>query len=655
MIGKWFNHYCQLLQNAAKAVIFFLYKKVKFAPFFKDQIFEIVIMNITDLIQNGVIAGIQQLYGAAITPDQVTMNITRKEFEGDYTVVTFPFTKIAGKKPDDIANELGQYMLDHVTDISAFNVVKGFLNLSISDTFWKNFLLKIAENENFGKQPSRGRKVMIEYCSPNTNKPLHLGHVRNILLGWSCSKIYEAAGYEVVKVQVINDRGIAICKSMLAWEKFAEGATPESTGMKSDHFVGEYYVLFEKKFKEEYKAWQTSAGQSVFKEKAKADQSEDDFFKAFKNSYFNEHSTLGKEGREMLTKWEANDPATKSLWKKMNSWVYDGFEETFKKLGVSFDKYYYESDTYLLGKDSVVEGLDKGIFYKKEDGSVWADLSDAKLDNKVILRADGTSLYITQDLGTAESRYKDFAPEKMVYVVADEQDYHFKVLFELLKRFGVPYADGLHHLSYGMVDLPSGKMKSREGTVVDADDLINEVISEARAASSERGETVELSKEEQEDIIRKIGLAALKFHIIKVQPQKRMVFDPKESVDLQGQTGPYIQNAYVRIKSIYRKAEDIDLALAADHPVEPGEIELIKILFRFPETILMGAQEYDPSAVANYSYDLAKAYHKFYSDHSILRADTEAAKAFRLKLSLTVANVLKNGMEMLGIEMPERM
>ena len=612
-------------------------------------------MNITDLIQNGVIAGIEQLYGASIAPEQITMNVTRKEFEGDYTVVTFPFTKLAGKKPDDIAAELGQFMLENVADISAFNVVKGFLNLSISDSFWKNFLLEIADNEAFGKQPDNGRKVMIEYCSPNTNKPLHLGHVRNILLGWACSKIYEAAGYDIIKVQVINDRGIAICKSMLAWEKFAGGATPESTGMKSDHFVGEYYVLFEKKFKEEYKAWQEKDGKAVIAAMAKEGQTEEDFFKAYKNTYFNEYSELGKEAREMLMKWENHDPETISLWKKMNGWVYAGFEETFKDLGVNFDKYYYESDTYLLGKDSVQEGLDKGLFYKKDDGSVWADLTDAKLDHKVILRGDGTSLYITQDLGTAESRFKDFAPEKMVYVVADEQDYHFKVLFEILKRFGVPYADGLHHLSYGMVDLPSGKMKSREGTVVDADDLISEVISEARTASAERGETIELSQEEQTDIIRKIGLAALKFHIIKVHPKKRMVFDPKESVDLQGQTGPYIQNAYVRIKSIYRKAENVNIALAKEHAIEPGEVELIKILYRFPETILIAAADFDPSALANYTYDLAKAYHKFYSEHSILRADTEAAKAFRLKLSLTVANVLKKGMDMLGIEMPERM
>lgn len=612
-------------------------------------------MKITDLIQDGVIAGIQSLYGEPISADQITMSVTRKEFEGDYTVVTFPFTKIAKKKPDEIAQELGQYMVDNVDEIENFNVVKGFLNLSVADSYWKQYLLQISENEGFWKKPNNGRKVMIEYCSPNTNKPLHLGHIRNILLGWSCSKIYEAVGYEVIKVQVINDRGIAICKSMLAWEKFAEGATPESTGKKSDHFVGDYYVLFEKKFQEEYKEWQVGEGKSVFTAKAKDGQSEEEFFKAYKNTYFNEYSILGKEAREMLMKWEANDPQIKALWEKMNNWVYAGFEETFKKLGVNFDKYYYESNTYLLGKDTVQLGLEKNIFYKKEDGSIWADLTDAKLDHKVIMRGDGTSLYITQDLGTAQSRYEDFAPEKMVYVVADEQDYHFKVLFELLKRLGEPYADGLHHLSYGMVDLPTGKMKSREGTIVDADDLVKEVIEEARAASEERGETVELSEEEQEDIIRKIGLAALKYHIIKVSPKKRMVFDPKESVDMQGQTGPYIQNAYVRIKSIFRKAQDVNTSLADQHPLMPGEVDLIRILYRFSETIELAANDYDPSALTSYCYELAKAYHKFYSEHSILRAETEAAKAFRLKLSLSVANVLKAGMDLLGIEMPERM
>ncbi len=619
-------------------------------------------MSITEIIQNGVIQAVKEIYGETITSDQITMNVTRKEFEGDYTVVTFPFTRIAKKKPGEIAEELGGFLVKNIPQVDRFNVVQGFLNLVVSDQFWRDFLLETAENESFGKQPSNGRKVMIEYCSPNTNKPLHLGHVRNILLGWSCSKLYEAAGYDVVKVQIINDRGIAICKSMLAWQKYGNGATPESTGTKSDHFVGDYYVMFEKKFQEEYKAWQQSPqGQAVLVEKRKPEQSDEQFFKDFKNTYFNEHSALGKEAREMLQAWESNDPATIELWKKMNGWVYEGFEETFKKLGVSFDKYYYESNTYLLGKDLVEQGLSSGAFYKKDDGSVWVDLTDAKLDHKVVLRSDGTSVYITQDLGTAQMRYNDFGAEKMVYVVADEQNYHFQVLFETLKRLGEPYADGLYHLSYGMVDLPSGKMKSREGTVVDADDLVAEVIGEARAAAEERGEVAGLSKEEQEETMRKVGLAALKFHIIKVHPKKRMVFDPKESVDLQGQTGPHIQYAYVRIKSVLRKAEGSGFGIGNSElaksygPIQPQEKELISQIYRFPEVINSAAADFDPSAVANYCYDLAKAFHRFFTDLSILKAESEEAKAFRLQLCGAVANVLKTGMELLGIEMPERM
>ncbi len=629
-------------------------------------------MTINEIIQSAVIAAVKELYGETITPEQAMPTVTRKEFEGDFTIVTFPFTRFAKKKPGEIAEELGAYLVKNVEQLDRFNVVQGFLNLVVSDSFWADFLLQIAGNQDFGRLPNKDQKVMIEFCSPNTNKPLHLGHVRNILLGWSCAQICEAAGYEVKKVQVINDRGIAICKSMLAWQKFGEGKSPESEGMKSDHFVGHHYVLFEQKFQEEYKAWQASAaGQSVLKEKRKPEQSDEQFFKDFKNTYFNEHSQLGGEAREMLLRWEANDADTIALWEKMNQWVYQGFEGTFRSLGVSFDKYYYESQTYLLGKDIVEQGLASGVFYKKEDGSVWADLTEAKLDHKVVMRSDGTSVYITQDLGTAQMRYKDFGTEKMVYVVGDEQNYHFQVLFELLKRLGEPYAAGLHHLSYGMVDLPTGKMKSREGTIVDADDLIEEVINEAREASKERGELAELPKETQEDILRKIGLAALKFHIIKVGPQKRMVFDPKESVDLQGQTGPHIQYAYVRIKSVLRKADShlpnsdtANLAGPSSLPLgegrggamlEPQERELIALLYRFSATVETAAANYDPSEVANYCYDLAKAFHKFFTDLSILKAETEEAKRFRLQLCEAVANVLKTGMGLLGIEMPERM
>jgi arginyl-tRNA synthetase len=617
-------------------------------------------MNIVTTIQEGVIAAVQALYGESIAASDITMNLTRKEFEGDYTIVTFPFTRFAKKKPPEIAADLGEFLVAHLPAISRYNVVQGFLNLVVSDGFWKSFLLAEASQPDYGRQARKGQKVMIEYCSPNTNKPLHLGHVRNILLGWSCSRIYEAAGYDVAKVQIINDRGIAICKSMLAWQLFADGSTPSSSGVKSDHFVGDYYVLFEQKFQEEYKAWQESAqGQSVYEAQRKLEQEAAEFFKAYKNQYFNDYSSLGRQARDMLQRWESGDAETLALWRKMNGWVYEGFEETFQRLGVSFDKIYYESDTYLSGKDLVEKGLASGSFYRKEDGSVWVDLTDAKLDHKVLLRSDGTSVYITQDLGTARQRFEDFGAEKMVYVVADEQNYHFQVLFETLKRLGEPYAEGLYHLSYGMVELPEGKMKSREGTVVDADDLIAEVVREARAATQERGEIAALTPAEQEEIYRKVGLAALKFHIIKVQPKKRMIFDPRESVDLQGHTGPHIQYAYVRINSVLRKAGGLEPgldSLAAAYPsLEPQEKELIGQLYRYPEVILAAAGEFDPSTLANYCYELAKAFHRFFTDLSILKAETPEARAFRLALCAAVARVLAAGMDLLGIEMPERM
>lgn len=648
-------------------------------------------MNIIERIQQGVVDAVKALYGADITPESITMNSTRKEFEGDYTVVVFPYAKVARKKPDQIGEEMGTYLVDQVAEIASYNVIKGFLNLSISDAYWTTFLDGISDQEDYGRQPRNGKKVMVEFSSPNTNKPLHLGHIRNILLGWSASQILDAAGYEVIKVQVVNDRGIAICKSMLAWQRYGGGATPASTGVKGDHFVGEYYVRFEQEFKKEYEAWQQSdAGQQALqhfmadekavkkaeKERAETlkkakneaerqgevyDESaytlERYFFKnVYKNTYFNEHSELGQAAKAMLLKWEAGDKATLQLWKQMNSWVYEGFEETYEQLGVSFDKLYFESDTYLLGRDAVKQGLEKDIFYEKEDGSVWIDLTGAKLDHKLVLRSDGTSVYITQDIGTAQERYKDFGVDKMVYVVADEQDYHFQVLFETLRRLGAPYADGLYHLSYGMVDLPTGKMKSREGTVVDADDLIAEVVAEAKANAQERDTLSGLTEEEQRETVRKVGLAALKFFIIKVQPQKRMTFDPKESVDMQGQTGPYVQNAYVRIQSVLRKAGQQGLSAAADYKtLETAERDLIAQLFAFPTLIEEAAEAYDPSSVANFSYDLAKSYHRFYHDHSILKADSEAAKAFRIKLSKAVAQSLKLALQLLGIEVPNRM
>ena len=613
-------------------------------------------IDIVQAIQGGVVDGVETLYGATVEREQITMNVTRKEFEGDYTVVVFPFTRLARKKPEALAEELGSYLVEKLQYIEKFNVVKGFLNLVVSDSYWLAFLDSMYKDPDFGRRPANGRRVMVEFSSPNTNKPLHLGHIRNILLGWSAARIYDMMGYEVVKVQIVNDRGIAICKSMLAWELFGEGATPESEEIKSDHFVGKFYVLFQKKFVEEYQAWQTGEeARMIYAEKKQEDQDEAVFFNAFKNSYFNEFSKLGAQAKEMLRKWEAGDPATIELWKRMNSWVYQGFDETYAKLGVSFDKLYYESDTYLLGKEAIAQGLKDEIFYRKDDGSVWIDLESEKLDHKLVLRSDGTSVYMTQDIGTAQLRYRDYGAEKMVYVVGDEQNYHFKVLFEIMKKLGEPYAEGLFHLSYGMVDLPTGRMKSREGTVVDADDLVAEVLAEARKETMEKGVVAELETAEQNEIVRNIGLGALKFFIIKVNPRKRMTFDPKESVDMQGQTGPYVQNAFVRMKSVIRKAGGLPVIDVPYTDLQVAEKNLVGELYRFPELVRMAAEEYDPSLIANYCYDLAKGYHKFWHDFKILGAESEGAKVFRLKLSNAMANVLSQGMNLLGIDMPERM
>lgn len=613
--------------------------------------------NIIHIIQSQVSAAVQALYQTEFAETQVPVSTTRKEFEGDYTVVVFPFTKMAGKGPEATATELGEYLVAAVPEIEKFNIVKGFLNLVISDAYWKSFLLEVAAQPDYGKHPATGEKVLVEFASPNTNKPLHLGHIRNILLGWSTAQILEAAGYEVFKVQIINDRGIAICKSMLAWQKYGNGATPVSTTMKPDHFVGFYYVQFEQYFQQEYKAWQgSSEGQTVLERYVKPGETEADFFKRYKNDYFNAYSQLGRESRQLLLAWEAGDEEAVALWRKMNNWVYDGFDVTYRDLGVTFDKLYYESDTYLLGKEMVDKGLAQGVFYTCEDGSVEIDLTEAKLDKKKILRSDGTSLYVTQDMGTANQRYEDFGVQKMVYVVADEQNYHFQVLFEVLKRLGEPYAEGLHHLSYGMVDLPTGKMKSREGTVVDADDLIAEVVEEVRENARDRDTLNELPEAEKERILHQVGLAALKYFITKVHPKKRMTFDPKESVDLQGQTGPYIQNAYVRIQSILRRWEGTSASeIAQYNQLEAEEKELIQLLFGLPEVIAEAARTYDPSTIAQFAYSLAKTYHKFYHDYSILNADTAAARDFRLALSQAVANALQFSFRLLGIEMPQRM
>ncbi|MBP7642490.1 MAG: arginine--tRNA ligase [Saprospiraceae bacterium] len=613
-------------------------------------------MKFLEEVINELVVSFKAVYGVDVDVNKLLLSPTKKEFDGDFTLVIFPFVKDLRKSPEQIGDEIGKHMVQISSQVQGYNVIKGFLNLSLSDQFWKANLDQIVSTTLYGNLEAKHEKVMVEFSSPNTNKPLHLGHIRNILLGWSCAKILQAAGYEVIKTQIINDRGIAVCKSMLAWSLFGDGKTPESTGIKGDHFVGDYYVLFETKFQEEYGEWQSTAeGQTIFATRADLDQSEAAFFKAYKNDYFNNYSALGKAAKEMLLAWEAGDGPTVSLWKKMNAWVYAGFEETYDKLLVNFDKYYYESDTYLLGKDAVKKGLDLGVFYQKEDSSIWIDLTDAGMDHKLVQRRDGTSVYMTQDIGTAQLRYQDFGATKMIYTVADEQDYHFQVLFEIMKRLKEPFAEGLFHLSYGMVDLPTGKMKSREGTVVDADDLMAEVIAEAKAASDERGEIAEISAEEQQETIRKIGIAALKFFMIKVHPKKRMTFDPKESVDMQGQTGPYIQNAYVRIKSILRRANDGFGDYTTYNELEDQEKVLLTLVMSYPDVVLEAANGYDPSTIANFCYSLAKEFHKFYHDIRILGAETENAKSFRLTLSSVVAKTLQHGMDLLGIEMPEKM
>lgn len=613
--------------------------------------------HIKEQIKKTVAKIISSKYEIEVAGSDILLNLTKKEFEGNYTVVIFPFVKRLKMSPADLGAELGQAIVDEMGEISAFNVVAGFVNLSIADEQWKLTLGAYAIDETLTSLPANGKKVMVEFSSPNTNKPLHLGHIRNILLGWSSSQILKAAGYEVINTQIINDRGIAVCKSMLAWQRYGEGATPESSGIKGDHFVGQFYVRFDKELKAEYATWQTTEdAATVLADKAKEGQSTDDFYSKYKNDYFNEYSVLGRDAKEMLRQWEGGDADTVALWKQMNDWVYDGFESTYKALGVSFNKLYYESDTYLLGKEVVEKGLESGVFFKKDDGSAWVDLEAHKMDEKIVLRSDGTAVYMTQDIGTAMQRYADFGIDKMVYVVGDEQNYHFKVLFTILGMLGEPYADNLHHLSYGMVDLPEGRMKSREGTVVDADDLVQEVIAEAKKANDERGEIDELSAEEQADTLRKIGMSALKYFIIKVNPQKRMTFNPAESVDMQGQTGPYIQNAYVRIQSILRKSADYtESDYSTYNTLEPMEKSLMRSLGEFKDILAVAAENLDPSMIANYAYDLGKDYHKFYHDIRILKAESEAAKCFRLQLSRTVALVLRDAMEMLGIEMPERM
>ena len=605
-------------------------------------------MTIEQQIINAAQAAVKELYGQEVPEKMVQLQKTKKEFEGNLTLVVFPFLKISRKKPDETAREIGEYIKQNCKAIADFNAVGGFLNLVIDKKAWLALLNEMNQNEKFGEKPvtETSPLVMIEYSSPNTNKPLHLGHVRNNLLGWSLAQIMEANGNRVVKTNIVNDRGIHICKSMLAWLKFGNGETPETSGKKGDHLIGDYYVAFDKHYRAEVaelKAKYVAEGMDEEQAEKKA----------------KEESPLIKEAHEMLVKWEQNDPEVRALWKKMNDWVYAGFDETYKALGVGFDKIYYESNTYLVGKKKVEEGLAKGLFFRKDDNSVWADLTDEGLDQKLLLRSDGTSVYMTQDIGTAEMRFNDFPIDKMIYVVGNEQNYHFQVLSILLDRLGFKWGKELVHFSYGMVELPNGKMKSREGTVVDADDLIAAMVADAKQTSEELGKFKDMSEEERNEIARIVGLGALKYFILKVDARKNMLFNPEESIDFNGNTGPFIQYTYARIRSILRKAQaegiNIPATLADTMPLNEKEIELIQKLNEFGAAVEQAGKDYSPSGIANYCYELTKAFNQFYHDYSILGADTEEEKVVRLVLAQNVGKTLKNGMALLGIEVPERM
>ena len=605
-------------------------------------------MTIEQQIINAALAAVKELYGQEVAEKMVQLQKTKKEFEGNLTLVVFPFLKISRKKPDETAREIGEYIKQNCEAIADFNAVGGFLNLVIDKKAWLGLLNEMNQNEKFGEKPvtEASPLVMIEYSSPNTNKPLHLGHVRNNLLGWSLAQIMEANGNRVVKTNIVNDRGIHICKSMLAWLKFGNGETPETSGKKGDHLIGDYYVAFDKHYRAEVaelKAKYVAEGMDEEQAEKKA----------------KEESPLIKEAHEMLVKWEQNDPEVRALWKKMNDWVYAGFDETYKALGVGFDKIYYESNTYLVGKKKVEEGLAKGLFFRKDDNSVWADLTDEGLDQKLLLRSDGTSVYMTQDIGTAEMRFNDFPIDKMIYVVGNEQNYHFQVLSILLDRLGFKWGKELVHFSYGMVELPNGKMKSREGTVVDADDLIAAMIADAKQTSEELGKFKDMSEEERNEIARVVGLGALKYFILKVDARKNMLFNPEESIDFNGNTGPFIQYTYARIRSILRKAAaegiTVPATLSAEMPLNEKEIELIQKLNEFGAAVEQAGKDYSPSGIANYCYELTKAFNQFYHDYSILGADTEDEKVVRLVLAQNVGKTLKNGMALLGIEVPERM
>lgn len=605
-------------------------------------------MTIEQQIVATAIAAVKELYGQDVPEKMVQLQKTRSEFEGNLTLVVFPFLKISHKKPEDTAQDLGQYIKDNCQAIADYNVVKGFLNLVIDKKAWLGLLNEMNANEKFGEKPvtENSPLVMIEYSSPNTNKPLHLGHVRNNLLGWSLAQIMEANGNKVVKTNIVNDRGIHICKSMLAWLKYGNGETPETSGKKGDHLIGDYYVAFDKHYREEVKTLKAQYMAEGMDEEAAEKKAK-------------EESPLIKEAHEMLVKWEQNDPEVRTLWKKMNDWVYAGFDETYKALGVGFDKIYYESNTYLVGKKKVEEGLAKGLFFRKDDNSVWADLTGEGLDQKLLLRSDGTSVYMTQDIGTAEMRFNDFPIDKMIYVVGNEQNYHFQVLSILLDRLGFKWGKELVHFSYGMVELPNGKMKSREGTVVDADDLIAAMIGDAKQTSEELGKFKDMTEDERNEIARIVGMGALKYFILKVDARKNMLFNPEESIDFNGNTGPFIQYTYARIRSILRKAQAEGIAIPAqlgeNMPLNEKEIELIQKLNEFGAAVEQAGKDYSPSGIANYCYELTKAFNQFYHDYSILGADTEDEKIVRLVLAQNVGKTLKNGMALLGIEVPERM
>ena len=605
-------------------------------------------MNIENEICSSVISVVKELYGQDVHENMVQLQKTRSNFEGNLTLVVFPFLKLSKKKPEDTAKEIGEALVKNCSAIAGYNVVKGFLNLVIAKEAWIGLLNDINANEKFGEKQvtENSPLVMIEYSSPNTNKPLHLGHVRNNLLGWSLAQIMEANGNKVVKTNIVNDRGIHICKSMLAWQKWGDGITPEKAGKKGDHLIGDFYVAFDKHYKaecEELKAQYIKEGltDEAASEKAKNE------------------APLIKEAHAMLVKWENNDPEVRALWEKMNAWVYAGFDETYKALGVGFDKIYYESNTYLEGKKKVEEGLEKGLFFRKDDNSVWADLTEDGLDQKLLLRSDGTSVYMTQDIGTADMRFKDFPIDKMIYVVGNEQNYHFQVLSLLLDRLGFKWGKELVHFSYGMVELPNGKMKSREGTVVDADELVAAMVEDARKTSDELGKFKDMTDEEKQDVARIVGLGALKYFILKVDARKNMLFNPAESIDFNGNTGPFIQYTYARIRSILRKAHaeniNIPASLNNDAPLNEKETELIQKMNEFGAAVEQAGKDYSPSGIANYCYELTKDFNQFYHDYSILNAENEVEKVTRLVLAQNVAKVIKNGMALLGIEVPERM